>query len=108
VSGAPLTVTLDVMKRIYSAWAKHGSSLPNCLAEGIDPPRFNNGDVDPDCQVRLWTIEVGSLEEALAIRNLRCGWEPYEPEGEAEPCPTCGAMHYPMGSGQCWQCDHQC
>lgn len=53
----------------------------------------------------LYVIEAGSSEEASAIHNLRQGWGPYKPMGKAEPCPTCGAMYYPEGSGDCWSCN---
>ena len=55
----------------------------------------------------LWRIEVGSYEEAMAIRNLRLGYEPYVPQGEASPCPDCGSLHHPESTGQCWNCDHE-
>lgn len=96
------------MKRIFTCWAEKGSTLPSCLSEGVDPPRFMDGTADPRCAVVLWRVEVGSFEEAQAIRNLRYGWEPAVPTGEAQPCPDCGAVHYPEGSGQCWNCSHQC
>ena len=44
-------------------------------------------------------------EEAMSIRNLRLGWEPYVPNGKAEKCPkNCGSYYYPEGSGQCPYC----
>jgi hypothetical protein len=45
-------------------------------------------------------------EEAASIRNLREGWAPYLPMGDAAPCPKCGAMFYPEGYGDCWRCGH--
>jgi hypothetical protein len=45
-------------------------------------------------------------EEAASIRNLRQGWAPYVPMGEAAPCPTCSASYYPQGYGDCWRCGH--
>jgi hypothetical protein len=45
-------------------------------------------------------------EEAGAIRNLREGWAPYVPMGEAAPCPNCASPYYPEGYGDCWRCGH--
>jgi hypothetical protein len=45
-------------------------------------------------------------EEAMAVHNLRQGWAPYVPMGEAAPCPQCGANFYPEGYGDCWRCGH--
>ena len=55
----------------------------------------------------VWRVEAGSHEEAMAIYNIRRGFGPYEPLGEAAPCPRCGAAYYPEGSAQCWNCDHE-
>ena len=96
------------MKKIYSAWALKGEKIAHSLASGEGPNRFANGEVDPDCEERLYTFEACSGEEASAIYYLRQGWGPYTPMGEAAPCPECGALHYPEGSGECWQCSHQC
>ena len=96
------------MKRVFTAWGESKPPFVGCLIEGEGPPRGINGDLLlPEGHVLLWRIEVGSVEEAMAISNLRNGWT-YEPEGEAAHCPDCGAVHYPDGSGQCWKCDHQC
>jgi hypothetical protein len=43
----------------------------------------------------------------MAIYNIRRGFGPYKPMGEAAPCPKCGAAYYPEGSAQCWSCDHE-
>ena len=100
-----LTARVRSMKRIYSAWGPEDDDYPNTLIEGAGPPRFGNGDVDSDCPKRFWTIEAGSFEEASATYHLRMGFEPYKPMGPASPCPKCGALMYPKGSGQCWACD---
>ena len=92
--------------RVYTAWAKAGGPGVLTFSPGEDPPRSGNGEVMPDCDVVLWRVEAATWEEAMAIRNLRCGFEPYKPAGEASPCPDCGALHYAEGSGQCWNCDH--
>lgn len=91
------------MKRVFSAWGVEGCGLAYRLAEGTARPQFSE-----DTPVLLWSVEVGSFEEALAIRNLRNGWEPYTPIGEPSPCPVCAAIHYADDSGQCWRCDHVC
>ncbi len=50
-------------------------------------------------------ITASTHEEAMSIRNLRLGFEPYKPIGEAEPCPNgCGSYYFPMGSGECAYC----
>jgi hypothetical protein len=89
------------MKRVFSAWGIEGCELAYRLAEGVERPAFSE-----ETPVLLWTIEVGSLEEAMAIRNLRNGWEPFEPSGEPAHCPHCSAIYYPDDGGQCWRCDH--
>jgi hypothetical protein len=91
------------MKRVFTAW-RSLDGLQISLVAGDGPPRFANGELQPGCEVMLWRIEVGSYEEAMAIRNLRLGYKPYVPLGEASPCPDCGSLHYPAGSGQCWNC----
>ena len=96
------------MKRIYTAWGLEDESLPHILAGGEDPVTFANGETDPDCQKIFWKIEACSLEEAMAINNLRKGFEPYNPGVPAKPCPKSGELFYPEGSGQCWSCDYTC
>jgi hypothetical protein len=56
--------------------------------------------------VLRYEFPAHSGEEAAAIRNLRQGWAPYVPMGDAAPCPTCGANYYPEGYGDCWHCGH--
>ena len=96
------------MNKTYSVWALEGKNIGHCLVAGEGPLQFANGEIDEECEVRLYTFEAASHEEAMSIYYLRQGWAPYKPEGEAEPCPSCGAMHYPKGSGECWRCDHHC
>jgi len=94
------------MRRVFTAWRSLDASQIS-LVPGEGPPRFANGELQPDCEVMLWRIEVGSYEEAMAVRNLRLGYEPYVPLGEASPCPNCGSLHYPESTGQCWNCNHE-
>ena len=94
------------MERIFTAW-RSSDGCQITLIAGEGPPMFANGELQPDCDVMLWRIAAGSWEEAAAIRNLRLGWEPYEPSGKAAPCPDCGASYYPDGSGQRWNCTQE-
>jgi len=57
---------------------------------------------------KLFEVDAHTFEEALAIYHLRMGWEPFQPEGDGEPCPKCAAMFYPKGSGECWRCGKIC
>ena len=57
-----------------------------------------------DSATFLWEIEAHTPEEASAIYNLRMGFEPYKPVGASAPCPSCGRLFYPAGSGVCWCC----
>lgn len=96
------------MKRVFTCWGSDKDERPHTIMTGEGPPRFMDGSLEPDCEKLFWRIEAATWEEAMAIYHLRQGWEPYQPQGQAEPCTDCGAMHYPDGSGQCWNCDHQC
>jgi hypothetical protein len=96
------------MKKTYSVWALKGETIGHTLVVGEGPLRFANGEADEECEERLYTFEAASSEEAMAIYYMRQGWAPYKPEGEATPCPICGAMFYPKGSGECWSCDYRC
>ena len=94
--------------RVFTAWGGEGDRRPSTLVGGEGPPACANGTLLSECEQFFWRIEAGTWEEAQAIYHLRQGWEPYQPEGAAVPCPECGALHYPSGSGQCWRCDHHC
>ena len=96
-------LTFGNRMKIYTAW--HDGKTKSCmLVPGEGPPRYLNGSLQPDCEVLLWRIEAATWEEAMAIHNLRQGHGDYVPMGEAKPCPKCGAMYYPEGSGECWRC----
>ena len=69
------------MKRVFTAWGKHEGEPPHALSGGEGPPRFTNGEADPNCKILTWRIEANSWEEAMAIYHLRQGWEPYRPGG---------------------------
>lgn len=94
------------MDRVFSAWGSTADIRPRALVSGEDPPRFANGELQPHCEKLFWKIEVGNYEEAASIFNLRCGFEPYRPEGPVSDCPKCGSLLYADGSGQCWNCDY--
>jgi len=104
----PTTPTLGVMKRTFCAWASTPEEPPHSLLEGDVQPRDAAGNVLAGCEQLLFRVEACSWEEAMAIYYLRQGWAPFVPEGPAEICPKCAALFYPRGSGQCWNCDHEC
>ena len=55
--------------------------------------------------VLLYSVDACSWEEAMAIHHLRQGFEPYQAEGDPEPCPQgCSTHYYPGGSGICPLC----
>ena len=89
------------MKRIFTSWGASNALQPHTIISGEEPPKFKNGVRQPDCEKLFWRIEAATWEEAMAIYHLRQGWEPYKPDVKAEPCPDCGALYYPEGSGQC-------
>lgn len=87
----------------YSVWTNtEGTSIAMALGEGR--PTFGNGQPDPNATVLMFLIHAETWEEALAIKSLRLGWEPYRPHGAAKPCPSCGMLYYPESSGECWHC----
>lgn len=55
---------------------------------------------------KIYSIYAETWEEAMAIHNLREGYSPYYPEGEAEICLNCSNFYYPKGSGECF-CGHK-
>lgn len=98
----PITKLGVRMNRVFTAWGVEGhGGIATRLVEGEGPPESPDGHTH-----LLWRVEVGSFEEAQAVRNLRNGWEPFTPEGGPAACPECGALHYPTASGQCWRCEH--
>jgi hypothetical protein len=90
---------------IFTSWGPKDAQSPCTLASGEDPPCFKDGTPEPDCEQLFWRIEAATWEEAMAIYHLRQGWEPYNPGVKAMPCPKCGSLFYPEGSGQCWKCE---
>jgi hypothetical protein len=87
----------------YEAWRDpaDGSVL---LTTGEEARRQRAAGLLSAAAELAWRFEAATWEEANAIHSLRMGWEPYRPAGRPAPCPACGAMYYPEGSAQCWQC----
>jgi hypothetical protein len=90
----------------YSVWSTKDDPIGHTLMEGLEPLTFNDGSKDPDAELMLYSFEAETFEEAMSIYYIRQGWVPYKRDGEAEPCPKCGALYYPKGSGECWQCHY--
>ena len=68
--------------------------------------REKNGTPQRVDYVLLFTVEPRTWDEAMAIRNLRLGWEPYQPAGESQNCPRCSSNYWPESYGECWNCGH--
>ena len=90
----------------YSVWSNDEGDVYS-VTTGEERPKYANGEYEKDAKELLFIIEACNWEEAMAIYNLRLGYNPYKPQGESAPCPRCGANYYPEGSGQCWKCDFQ-
>ena len=91
----------------YSVWANKGDKIGHTLMAGLDPLTFNDGSIDPDAEIMLYSFDAETYEEAMSIYHIRQGWAPYKPGGDSEYCPKCSAIFYPNGSGECWQCHFQ-
>lgn len=90
--------------RSYEIWQDpRDGSFTVATVEGIADHR-QKGLLTAEARC-LQHFEAASWEEAMAIYHLRMGFEPYQPNGDAEPCPNnCGAHYYPKGSGECPNC----
>lgn len=89
----------------YHAW-KDDEGL--CLCRAEDSENFmKTGQLNKD-SVLMYVIEAQTWEEAQSIHNLRLGFGPYVPMGKPEPCPKCGGIYYPLGSGECYNCGKIC
>jgi hypothetical protein len=55
-------------------------------------------------ETELYIIDAPTWEDAMAEHYRRQGFKPYVPGCEPEPCPACGTLYYPEGSGQCGKC----
>jgi hypothetical protein len=96
------------MKKLYEVYqGMDGCSLTLGTPETFQQLR-SNGLLENDAKLLFWII-ADTLEEAMAVRNIKMGWAPYVPEGEPKECPRgCGAMFYPEGSGECPNCGRIC
>jgi hypothetical protein len=92
------------MLRTFEAWETETG------AAFFESSRLAEMQANPamDLVGRLFEVEAHTPEEAMAIYHLRMGWEPYDPGGEAQPCPKCAAPFYPHASGECWRCGKIC
>jgi len=89
--------------KIYTLWSTSAGDQ-NIFVEGTDRPAKSNGEPHEYAEILAFRVEVATWEEAQAIKHLRLGYEPYSPQGDATPCPSCKAFYYPEGSGKCWKC----
>lgn len=96
------------MKKQYEAWSDPvDNSVCLSLTERIQEMR-EQGLPSQGAKL-LYRIEADTAEEANAVHNIKMGWGPYRPIGEAVSCPNnCGAMFYPEGSGECPNCGRIC
>ncbi len=96
------------MKKTYEVWAdQQDCSITLTLKSNIQELR-SNGTLSENAKL-LYSIEVDTMEEAMAVHHIKMGWEPYLPLGDAKECPKgCGSMFYPMGSGECPNCGKIC
>jgi hypothetical protein len=92
-------------RQVYEAWfdAQEGDLL---FVRRSDIETMRKSGLINARATLLYVIEAESHEEAMAVHHLRQGWEPYRPHGNVDECPKCGALFYPMSSGECWHCGH--
>lgn len=94
------------MKTTFRAFRDAPSQT--CLVSDESERQLRSKGLLPADAELLWEIEADTVEEASAIYHLRMGFEPFQPQGDWAPCPKCGAVFYPEGSGQCWRCGPIC
>lgn len=96
------------MKKQYEAWSDETDrSITVATPDGIQELR-SKGLLSEGAKL-LHRIEADTYEEAMAVHNIKMGWNPYVPMGAAQECPRgCGAMFYPGGSGECPNCGRIC
>ena len=94
------------MKSEYEAWSdgeQVSFASPDAIRKEIE-----SGVLGQEARL-LHLVVADTWEEAMAVHHIKVGWEPYKPEGPAEPCPKgCGSYYYPKGSGQCPKCGVTC
>lgn len=90
---------------LYEAWLDDtDSTITISTPEGIERQR-RHGQLGTSARL-LHTITVDTWEEAMAVHNVKMGYEPYDP-GTSSPCPNgCGSVVYMDGSGQCQRCSN--
>jgi len=93
--------TMAMRLRRYSVWSDGEGGIT--MVVGDDIPRFADGTPQGSKNSLLFTIDAATLDEAMAIRNLRLGRAPYRPGGKAADCPNCAATYYPESFGGCWK-----
>ena len=88
----------------FEAWSSaNGTEV--CVATEAQARELRAAKSLGDYPKLMYSIEASTWEEAMAVHHIRMGWEPYQPSGEAQPCPhKCGALYYPQGSGFCRNC----
>lgn len=98
------------MLKQYSYWILGTKKLPvsGAMIEGaeltgihqklLEQEALEDGAAGP---VRVFVIHAETWEEAMAVKNLRLGFGPYDP-GEPEECPECHNCFYPDRSGRCF------
>jgi hypothetical protein len=91
--------------KLYQCWADEAEGRLTLLRFQDVQTNRDQGILSSNAKL-LYEFVAETGEEAASIRNVRQGWAPYSPMGEAAPCPTCGTAYYPLGYGDCWRCGH--
>src|SRR5260370_15003962 len=95
------------MTKTYEVWNleyEDGSGMISLLTSEQTEDERSKGLVDPKSRL-MFRIQAETYEEALAVRNMKLGWSPYIPNGQAAWCPNgCGAVFYPAGHHECPNC----
>jgi hypothetical protein len=99
-----------IVKKIFEAWVEEEPDVHAILLAMLETvaEHRTKGLLAATAKF-LHRIEVDTYEEVKAVHHIKMGWEPYIPEGDAEPCPRgCGSCFYPRGSGECPNCGPIC
>jgi len=97
----------SVMMKTYEVWNLQyedgGGLISMRTTEQVEDER-SKGLLNPK-SLLMFQIQAETYEEAMAVRNIKLGWSPYVPNGEAALCPNgCGGVHYPDGYRECPNC----
>jgi hypothetical protein len=95
----------DMARRIYVLWEDPVHDMSVLATPADIQSDIERGLLSIESK-QVFQIEANTYEEAMAVRNIRLGYDPYRPVGDSAPCPSCAAEYWPEGSGECWQCDH--